>query len=103
MALFHDARAPAGSDDEAMALRRDLGRPFSEETRQSAGILIVASHIDSSFSAFQTVCLLSGILCSARVGELTTSIIVAMNPSRTKKNDGVLDLFAAETRKGFAV
>ena len=50
---FHDAGAAAGSDDETVAAGGDLNRPFGQQVRQAARVLVVAGHVDGSAGALQ--------------------------------------------------
>src|SRR5580704_14607843 len=64
---FHDAAPTAGTDDKA-ACRRQAHGPFGDESRESARVPIVTSQGS-----------------------------VLLQPGGTKKNDRVLDLFAAKS------
>src|SRR5258708_35998000 len=103
---FHDARAAAGGDDEAVALGGDLGGPFGQQEGQPARVLVVASHINGSLGALHILGLQrGGCLCAvvAEFSQTVPRIVAAVDAGGAEENDRVLDLFAAEARERLAV
>ena len=103
---FHDARAAAGGDDEAVALGRNLGGPFGQQEGQPARVLVVASHVNGGFGALHILALLCGRDISAVAADFrqtVAGVVAAVDAGRAEEDDRVLDLLAAKARKRLAV
>src|SRR5450631_1319404 len=103
---FHNAGTSAGGDDEAAAAGGDLNGPRGQHVREAARVLVVAGHIDGGLGRLQICFQLSGRRgCTVLFerGEGFGSVLVSLKAGRTEKDDGVLNLLAAEARQGLLI
>src|SRR5579862_1481454 len=96
---LHDAGAPAGSHDEAVAACRNPGRPFRQHMRQLARVFVVACHVDAGLSALEILLKLRrrcGLAILFDRGHALGRRLASLEAGGSEEYDGVLNLLAAE-------
>src|SRR5579872_1843601 len=97
---LHNPGPSSGGDHKTASSRRDLSGPLAEQKGQTAGIFVIACHVDRRDSAFPV----RG--CFARTRQrpqLLFTARAAVKARRSEEHDRVLNLLPAKTRKRLRV